>query len=117
MADERLSKLLAAAGVASRRAVDALIESGRVTVDGRAGALGERIDPERAASRSTAAVPLAGAAARPSSTSRSTSRPASFRPPAIAMPTRPSSTTSRRASRPKAFGSIRSGGSIAIRRG
>jgi 23S rRNA pseudouridine2605 synthase len=45
VAAERLSKLLAAAGVASRRAVDALIEAGRVTIDGRPATLGERIDP------------------------------------------------------------------------
>lgn len=42
---ERLSKLLAAAGLGSRRAVDALIAAGRVAVDGRPAALGERVDP------------------------------------------------------------------------
>jgi 23S rRNA pseudouridine2605 synthase len=42
---ERISKVLAAAGVASRRGADALIEQGRVTVDGRAAVLGEAVDP------------------------------------------------------------------------
>ncbi|HYM84026.1 MAG TPA: pseudouridine synthase [Candidatus Dormibacteraeota bacterium] len=45
MSDERLQKLLAAAGVASRRRAEALIEAGRVTVDGRVAALGDRADP------------------------------------------------------------------------
>jgi len=44
---ERLSKLLAAAGIGSRRAVDALIAAGRVSVDGRPAVLGERVDPAR----------------------------------------------------------------------
>jgi 23S rRNA pseudouridine2605 synthase len=42
---ERISKVLAAAGVTSRRGADALVAAGRVTVDGRAAALGERVDP------------------------------------------------------------------------
>jgi 23S rRNA pseudouridine2605 synthase len=43
----RLQRALAAAGVASRRGADALIEAGRVTVDGRVAAVGERVEPER----------------------------------------------------------------------
>jgi len=43
---ERLSKILAAAGVASRRGADELIAAGRVTVDGRPAVLGERVDPD-----------------------------------------------------------------------
>jgi 23S rRNA pseudouridine2605 synthase len=42
---QRLGKLLAAAGVASRRGADALIAAGRVTVDGRIASLGESADP------------------------------------------------------------------------
>jgi 23S rRNA pseudouridine2605 synthase len=45
MPAERLGKVLAAAGVASRRGADALVEAGRVTVDGRPGVLGEKVDP------------------------------------------------------------------------
>lgn len=45
MPAERLGKLLAAAGVASRRGADALIAAGRVTVDGRVATLGESADP------------------------------------------------------------------------
>jgi 23S rRNA pseudouridine2605 synthase len=46
MAPERLQKVLAAAGIASRRASEALITAGRVTVDGHLAALGEQADPE-----------------------------------------------------------------------
>jgi 23S rRNA pseudouridine2605 synthase len=45
MPEERVGKLLAAAGVASRRGADALIGAGRVTLDGRVATLGERADP------------------------------------------------------------------------
>jgi 23S rRNA pseudouridine2605 synthase len=41
---ERLQKLLARAGFGSRRACEALIEAGRVSVDGRVATLGERAD-------------------------------------------------------------------------
>jgi 23S rRNA pseudouridine2605 synthase len=47
MPEERISRVLAAAGVASRRGADALVAAGRVTVDGRPAALGERVDPQR----------------------------------------------------------------------
>jgi 23S rRNA pseudouridine2605 synthase len=43
---ERISKVLAAAGVASRRGADELVAAGRVRVDGRPATLGERVDPE-----------------------------------------------------------------------
>jgi 23S rRNA pseudouridine2605 synthase len=42
---ERLNRYLARRGVASRRAADTLIESGRVTVNGRAGRVGSVVDP------------------------------------------------------------------------
>jgi 23S rRNA pseudouridine2605 synthase len=45
----RLQKVLASAGIASRRASEELIVAGRVTVDGRTVTeLGTRVDPERA---------------------------------------------------------------------
>jgi 23S rRNA pseudouridine2605 synthase len=42
---ERIQKVLANAGVASRRASDALVAAGRVRVDGRTATIGERVDP------------------------------------------------------------------------
>jgi 23S rRNA pseudouridine2605 synthase len=44
---ERLQKLLARAGIGSRRACEELIAAGRVTVDGEVARLGARADPER----------------------------------------------------------------------
>ncbi len=48
MSGERLQKVLASAGVASRRASETLIEAGRVTIDGRVARIGERVDPAAA---------------------------------------------------------------------
>lgn len=45
--EERLQKILARAGVASRRKAEELIEQGLVTVNGRVAELGEKADPER----------------------------------------------------------------------
>jgi pseudouridine synthase len=62
MPAERLQKILAAAGVASRRRSEELIAAGRVTVDGRVATLGQQVDPLQ----STILVdgrPLPGAAA------------------------------------------------------
>ena len=47
MPEERLQKVLAAAGVASRRASEGLIAAGRVRIDGRIATLGEQVDPAR----------------------------------------------------------------------
>lgn len=46
-AGERLQKVLARAGLGSRRVCDDLIAAGRVTVDGEVAALGRRVDPDQ----------------------------------------------------------------------
>jgi 23S rRNA pseudouridine2605 synthase len=46
MPAERIQKLLARSGLASRRGAEALIAAGRVTVNGRPARLGETADPE-----------------------------------------------------------------------
>jgi 23S rRNA pseudouridine2605 synthase len=48
MPPERLQKVLAAAGVASRRASEELIAAGRVRVDGRRATIGQLVDAETA---------------------------------------------------------------------
>lgn len=45
--EERLQKLLSAAGVCSRRTAEGYITAGRVTVNGHPASLGQRADPER----------------------------------------------------------------------
>ena len=44
---ERLQKLISAAGLMSRRAAEEAISAGRVTVNGKRAALGEKADPEK----------------------------------------------------------------------
>ena len=46
MPSEKLQKVLAAAGIASRRAAEELIADGHVTVNGQVAELGRRIDPD-----------------------------------------------------------------------
>lgn len=46
MVRERIQKVLANSGVASRRGGEDLVRAGRVTVDGRAVVIGESVDPE-----------------------------------------------------------------------
>lgn len=45
--ENRLQKLLSAAGVCSRRAAETYITAGRVTVNGETAVLGDKADPER----------------------------------------------------------------------
>ena len=47
MSEERLQKILARAGIASRRKAEELIREGLVTVNGRVAGLGDKADPER----------------------------------------------------------------------
>jgi pseudouridine synthase len=51
MAVERVQRALARAGFGSRRACEELIVAGRVEVNGKVAALGDRVDPERDAVR------------------------------------------------------------------
>ena len=48
MPPERLQKVMAASGVASRRASEDLIAAGRVRVDGKRATLGQQVDPANA---------------------------------------------------------------------
>lgn len=45
--EERIQKILSAAGLASRRRAEEYLTAGRVTVNGRTAALGEKADPQR----------------------------------------------------------------------
>lgn len=47
MAEERVQKLLARSGVASRRKAEELIRQGRVTINGEVAQLGDKADPDR----------------------------------------------------------------------
>lgn len=45
--EERIQKILSAAGLASRRRAEEYLTAGRVTVNGRTASLGEKADPQR----------------------------------------------------------------------
>lgn len=45
--EERLQKILSAAGVCSRRQAETYLQAARVTVNGRPAGLGDKVDPER----------------------------------------------------------------------
>src|SRR5688572_19648089 len=47
MSEERLQKILARAGVASRRKIEELIREARVTINGRLAEIGDKADLER----------------------------------------------------------------------
>ena len=47
MSEERLQKILARAGIASRRKVEELIREGKITVNGRLAEIGDKADPEQ----------------------------------------------------------------------
>ena len=87
---ERLQKVLAASGVASRRASEVLIANGRVTVDGKPAKLGMQVDPGQGGHRGRR--PGHRRRRRRPNTCSSTSRPASPRPSATGTRRRPSST-------------------------
>ena len=45
--EERVQKLLSAAGVCSRRTAETYIAAGRVSINGETAQLGQRADPDR----------------------------------------------------------------------
>lgn len=45
--EERLQKILSAHGICSRRGAEALLAAGRITINGRPAAVGDKADPER----------------------------------------------------------------------
>ncbi|HEV2844377.1 MAG TPA: S4 domain-containing protein, partial [Thermoanaerobaculia bacterium] len=46
MSEDRLQKILARAGITSRRKAEELIRDGLVTINGRVAGIGDKADPE-----------------------------------------------------------------------
>jgi len=65
MATEKLQKILAHAGIASRRHAEQMIESGLVTINGKIAKIGDRADPEKDA------IKFEGKLIRPTASSQS----------------------------------------------
>ncbi len=63
--DEKLQKVLARAGVGSRREMERWIEQGRVTIDGRAAKIGDRVGPAQRLCIDGRALPQATFAPKP----------------------------------------------------
>jgi 23S rRNA pseudouridine2605 synthase len=62
---EKLQKVLARVGIGSRRQIERWIEEGRITVDGRAAAIGERVESSASISLDGRVVPLTELAPKP----------------------------------------------------
>src|SRR6266566_1837667 len=62
---EKLQKVLARAGMGSRRQIEQWIEEGRVTVDGRTAAIGERVEPSAHIAIDGRVVPLTDLVPKP----------------------------------------------------
>lgn len=62
---EKLQKVLARAGIGSRRQIERWIEEGRVAVDGRAATIGERVESGVSISLDGRVVPLTGLTPKP----------------------------------------------------
>ena len=113
--DVRIQKALADAGVASRRAAEALVAAGRVTVNGTPAVIGQRVVRRRRTHSRWTVDRWARGHGR--STWRSTSRPASPAPSPTATRTGRSSTSSPGSCGTGPAGSTRSAASTATRRG
>ncbi len=72
MSEERLQKILARAGIASRRKAEEMIEAGQVTINGQVAGLGDKADPETGlhqGGRPAGAAPVSASTATSCSTS------------------------------------------------
>lgn len=65
MASEKLQKVLARAGVGSRRQIEGWIEEGRITVDGKPATIGQRVEADARIAIDGRAVPLTDVAVKP----------------------------------------------------